>query len=239
MNDYVQAFEADRAHAASYLSKSIHQKTEQQKRLEELIRPLALNPEHIADIACGAGSLSYHLSKLYPSAHFTLADLGEQALAIAMDTATRFRSTVLQADACALPLPSGRYDLVFFWQTLLAVTEPKRALEELVRICRSGGRVFLSSLFNVDSDVDLYIGAVDHTRGSAQAGIRHPYNVYSAQTIKRWCQHPMTFHDFDIATDIPKNGRGLGTHTVTAGAKRLQFSAGIYMNWKILEIHKV
>lgn len=235
MANYVATFEANASHADAYLLKSIGTKTEQQKRLESILDALQLAPKTIADIACGAGSLSYHLWKRYPNCEFTLVDLGGHACRRARETMARagIKGAVVQQDVASLSLSDDEFDLVFFWQTLLAVDDPRAALSELIRICRPGGRIFLSSLFNTEHDVDLYIGAVDHTR--AVTDVRHPYNVYSARTIAQWVSHPHRFHDCEMSIDIARNGRGLGTYT----DRGFQLSAGIWMQWKILEIHKV
>jgi len=232
---YLTAFEADREVAKDYLLKSVHQKTQQQLRLEGILDRLNLQPEHIADIACGAGGLSYHLSKLY-EARFTLVDLGDEALSAARLLASSFNAQVIQASAYDLPLPDDKYDLVFFWQTLLCIDHPQQALQELIRICKPGGRIFISSLFNLDSDVDLHTQAVDHTR----AAIAYcPYNTYCAKTLSQWTDQPLLFHDFDIGIDLPQASRGLGTYTIRRdNSERLQVSGGMLMNWKILEIQK-
>jgi ubiquinone/menaquinone biosynthesis C-methylase UbiE len=232
--DYMRAFEASASHADRYLLKSLEDKTEQQKRLEAILDTLNLSPQTIADIACGAGGLSFHLSRKYP-ARFTLVDLGEIALGHARTIAKTFDAEVIKGDACSLSLPSDAYDLVFFWQTLSWIDSPELALRELVRICKPGGRIFMSALFNTESDVDLYTTAIDYTRD----GVRLPYNTFSSRTIASWTDLESHFHDFHIGIDIPQTSRGIGTYTVRCeNGQRLQVSGGILMNWKILELHK-
>lgn len=239
MDPYLQVLQADATQTRAYLRKSLDDKTQQQLRLEEILQCLRLAPRRIADIACGAGSLSFHLSDLYPRAHFTLVDANDDAVDIAAQVAARFDAEVLKADAHALPLPADAFDLVFFWHTLLCITDPQPAFAELIRICRPGGRVFISSLFNLDHDVDLYIRAVDHTRASARAGGSWPYNCFSERTIRSWTDCELTFHDCEMNIDLPRGGRALGTYTQRMeDGRRLQISAGILMNWKILEVRK-
>lgn len=237
--EYVRAFHTDTEHSEQYLLKSLHQKTQQQVRLEEILAPRALKPERIADIACGSGSLSYHLSRLYPDAQFTLLDLSDQSLNLARKVGAEFNAQILQGDCCDIPLPGNEFDLVFFWHTLLGMEEPERAVRELLRICKPGGSVLISSLFNTEADVDLYVSAIDHTRGSGAQGIRLPYYCFSARTVATWTDAQAIFHDFDIGIDLPKTSRGVGTYTVRlASGSRLQISGGILMNWKILELRK-
>lgn len=227
---YLKAFEADADKASEYLYKSVGEKTQQQIRLEEILGS-RFEPREIADICCGAGGLSFHLSKFYPRASFALVDLGDHAISLARKVASSFSGNVFQADCCQLPLPSSWFDLVFCWQSLSWIDNHKKAIDELVRICKPGGSVFASALFNTEYDVDLDIFAKDAERSEPLR-----YRVISAKTIAEWitCKH--VFHDFQMPIDIPKSGRGLGTHTL--GIERLQISGGLLMNWKILEIKK-
>ncbi|TLD96477.1 class I SAM-dependent methyltransferase, partial [Helicobacter jaachi] len=79
-DNYLRAMEADKHLAKQYYAKSV-QKTEQQKALESLlldsinVGKLDANaPLRIADLACGGGTLSFHLAHLFPNAHFYLLD---------------------------------------------------------------------------------------------------------------------------------------------------------------------
>jgi ubiquinone/menaquinone biosynthesis C-methylase UbiE len=233
---YVKAFESDIATAQAYLLKSLEEKTQQQIRLEEILASQNLEPLTIADICCGSGALSLHLSRLYSKASFTLVDLGEQALSIARKVAQPFSGDVIKGDIYGLSLPTDYYDLVFCWQTLSWIDEPRQALQELMRICKPGGRVFCSALFNTEYDVALLVKAIDHTRA---ANVRYSYNVLSLQQVQQWVDGVTHFHRFEMPIDLPKKTRGLGTHTVKCDdGSRLQISGGMLMNWKILEIVK-
>ncbi len=235
---YLSVLKLDAEETKAYLRKSLGVKTQQQLRIEEILKPLALTPQRIADVACGSGSLSFHLSSLYPQARFTLADMNEDALDIAREVGKTFSADVVQADAHALSLPSNHYDLVFFWHTLLCINDPQRAFRELLRICRPGGRVFLSSLFNMEHDVDLLTKAVDHTRASAHEG-GLPYNSFCERTIRSWTDCDLTFHECEMRIDLPQTTRGLGTYTRRLeDGQRLQVSAGMLMSWRILEVRK-
>lgn len=233
---YVKAFESDTVAAQSYLLKSLEEKTQQQIRLEEILASQNLEPLTIADICCGSGALSLHLSRMYTNASFTLVDLGGQALTIARKVAESFSGDVIKGDVYALSLPSDYYDLVFCWQTLSWIDNPRIALQELIRICKPGGRIFCSALFNTEYDVALLVKAIDHTRA---ANVRYSYNVLSLQQVQQWVDAEVRFHRFEMPIDLLKKTRGLGTHTVKCeDGRRLQISGGMLMNWKILEIVK-
>ena len=81
-DDYLKALQRNKKNSAVYYAKSF-KKTEQQKFLENLLSKENQVFKNIGDIACGGGSLSFHLSKIYPEADFTLIDYNENALEIA------------------------------------------------------------------------------------------------------------------------------------------------------------
>lgn len=223
----------------TYLRKSI-EKTEQQKMLERLLLERGLAPRRIADIACGAGTLTYHLRGLYPGAEFHLVDAAESALRMAKEyngDAVRYDI----GDVFKLALEDDAYDLVFCWQTLSWLDDAEVPLRELVRIARPGGRIFASSLFNVSHDVDIYARVFDRTLESGRRGDAYNYNTYSAHTVGKWLEGRCSrfeIHEFVPDIDFFHDGRGVGTRTVPSRGKRLQVSGGMLMNWGILEIAK-
>lgn len=243
MDDYIDSLEADREQAAAfYRASRLREKPEQQKRLEALLAALPVAPGSVADIACGDGTTTRHLADVCPRAAFTLVDRFETALGFAREATKHLSASCLIGDIHALPLRSDSYDVVVCWQTLSWLTKPDAAVRELVRICRPGGRVYASSLFNADVDVDVYASVVDHHRRSASQGWSVAYNTYSMRSVHDWTAGlvaEVRLHDFEIPIDLKYSGRGLGTRTVTLeGGKRLQISGGMLLNWGILELRK-
>ena len=239
---YTDALKIDECESARYYGESMLTKSEQQKHLESLLQPIGLQPTRIADIACGGGASSYHLSALYPSAHYTLLDLNEAAVSLARKSTEHLHATCIVSDIYSLPLESDTFDLVICWQTLSWLDEAERALRELIRICKPGGRIYASSLFNMRHDVDVYASVRDHTRASAAHGLQYTYNTYAVSSVRRWVDGLVAdfdVHEFSIPVDLGYKGKGLGTYTVTLqGGGRLQISAGMLLNWGILELRK-
>lgn len=239
-DDYIKALQASKAETEAYYKKSIV-KTEQQKFLEALLAASGKQFSDVADIACGGGTLSYHLRTMFPGAHFTLVEYNEDGLKIARE---------LNGEGCAYlegniydlaNIPSGNFDLVCCWQTLSWLDEPQRALDELVRITKPGGRIYASSLFNLRHDVDITAKLLDHTRPGGEQNTGFTYNTYSARTVKSWLDGKVSdfhLHEFIPQIDFHHDGRGIGTFTVQTPNGRLQVSAGYLMNWAVLEIEK-
>jgi ubiquinone/menaquinone biosynthesis C-methylase UbiE len=238
--DYVKALRRDAAQTDAYHRRSIT-KTEQQKFLEELLVAKTRRYDRIADIACGGGSLTYHLRALYPNAAFTLCDRDDAALAMAR-TLNGEGCTYVNDDVYTLStLPDDTFDLVCCWQALSWIDRPEDAVRQLLRIVRPGGSIMASSLFDRDHQVDIRAQVRDRTRPSGQEGHWYAYNTFSLATVEEWLAGQVTrfaLHPFDIGIDLPRTGPGIGTYTIRTEEGRIQVSGGVLMNWSVLEIEK-
>lgn len=242
MSDYKAALQVDSKDASKYYKFSLDNKTEQQKFLECILDAMSIIPDNIADIACGGGGSSLHLSQRYPEAAYTLIDNNEEAITIARQATAHLKAECSVGNIYDLDLASDSFDMVICWQTLSWLDMPEKAIHELVRICKPGGRVFASSLFNIHHDVDVYSKVIDYTRASSRKGLSYAYNTYSSYSVNKWVAGvaaSMQIHEFVMPIDLENTSRGIGTSTVRLeGGKRLQLSAGMLLNWGILEIVK-
>jgi ubiquinone/menaquinone biosynthesis C-methylase UbiE len=242
-DEYLKAMQTDKEEFADYFMKYLNNKSEQQKLLEKII----VENEHkntsvIGDIACGAGTLSFHISKLYPQSEYYLMDINDNALEQAKNTLKEVSTNIINNSIYDLSFYKEKFDLVFCWQTLSWLDNPEGAMQQLVNSCKKGGTIYLSSLFNLNHDVDVYSKVIDNTRASGKNGLAMSYNTYSASTVDTWLAGKVNsykFHEFNPEIDFEYNGRGIGTYTIeTKNKKRLQISAGMLMSWSILEINK-
>lgn len=239
--DYVHHLQQNKEATAAYYRKSVV-KTEQQKFLEGHLKAQGASFGRIADLACGAGTLSYHLSQLFPTADFFLSDLNAEAIALARETCKGGRFHFAVDDLFALDsVPHGTFDAVFCWQTLLLFDSPERFIDSILRLPRPGGKLYLMALFNLERDVDILARIVDHTRaGDRQAGAIS-YNTFSRLSVGRWLEGKVagfSIYPFNPASNFEYGGRGLGTSTVETSDHRLQISGGYLMNWGLLEVTK-
>lgn len=243
MNKYIRFLQADKDKTEAYYKKSLD-KTEQQKLLEELLgqRETPGNIKQVADIACGGGTLSYHVSRMYPEAQYHLGDINPDALEIARQINTGDNVHFHDADVNRLPFPDNNFDIVFLWQTLMALPDAHQALTELIRVVKPGCRVYVSSLFNIDHDVDLMTTIYDRSRSAEAAAIGVPYNTYSRLTLEKWLAPLASSFElvkFEPSIDFHYGGRGIGTFTRECkDGGRVQVSGGMLMNWAILIIEK-
>ena len=237
-DNYIKSLQENNELAKDYYTKSIV-KTEQQKFLDTLLLEKNRQFSSIADIACGGGTLSFHLKKLFPSAIFSLSDFNDDALKIASAINGDVNFQYSKENIYQLSFPDNSFDLVCCWQTLSWLDDPEKALSELTRITKPNGLIFASSLFNLDHEVDIFAKLHDYTRIGAQVGTS--YNTYSSTSIKKWLEGKVKnsfIHSFIPEIDFGYDGKGLGTFTINSEKGRLQVPAGYLMNWGILEIQK-
>lgn len=106
-----------------------------------------LQGQRVLEIACGRGELaSWCVRRAAPSL-LVAADFSWSAVQLADERARAHagaRAAVIQADAQAIPLPSGSIDTAICCETIEHVPSPRLALAELARVLRPGGRLFLT-----------------------------------------------------------------------------------------------
>jgi ubiquinone/menaquinone biosynthesis C-methylase UbiE len=243
-SDYINAYRRDKAEAEEYYLKHLAQKSGQQLLLESIIssNPPCLST-NIMDVGCGAGTLIFHVSKMYPAANFTLVDMNEEALSLANSVLSDLPNKTFSCSSIYdLSQFRNTQNIVFCWMTILCLDKPDAALYQLIDTLAPGGKLYISSLFNLQHDVDIYAHFLDHTRASAKEGKMMQYNTLSSKTISEWLSgrvESYKIHEFSPDFDLPLNSRGIGTYTVKDDAgRRLQISGGMLMNWGILEITK-
>lgn len=241
---YYKAMKNDTEEYKEYFLKSIN-KTEQQKFLEKLLKEKEKKELYnIADLACGAGTLSFHLNNIYKDAKFTLVDYNEETIKLAKSLCKKDNFNFFVGDITNLPYKDNEFDSVFCWMTLswVDISIVANILNEIIRILKKGQRAYLSSLFNINADVDILSKVYDYTRASGREGLFLNYNTYCKQTIAKILDGKVSNFEiikFSPDIDIKYEGKGLGTYTKQlADGERLQISAGILMNWGILVIEK-
>jgi ubiquinone/menaquinone biosynthesis C-methylase UbiE len=114
-----------------------------------LLAAAALQPgQHVLDVACGTGLVTFEAARAVgPSGRVLGIDLSG-----AMVEATRYGARQRQAgnvsvarmDAEALELPDASVDVVLCALGLMYLPEPERAVREMHRVLRPGGRLVLA-----------------------------------------------------------------------------------------------
>jgi arsenite methyltransferase len=119
----------------------------QRRRVIELLVPLP--GEQILDVGCGPGHLARELAELVgPNGRVRGVDVSEQMLAIAAQTGVE----VVHVSDTALPFKDCTFDAVVATQVYEFVEDLPRALVELHRVLRVGGRALI-----LDTDWDSIV----------------------------------------------------------------------------------
>lgn len=106
--------------------------------------------EAVLDVGCGSGALLPPLSKAVgPAGRVVGVDASPAMLARSRRALTRAGTTgveLLRADAAGEPLGSGDFDAAVALASVSATPDPRRALENVYRALRPGGRFFVFDL---------------------------------------------------------------------------------------------
>ncbi len=104
-----------------------------------------LEGARVLDVGCGTGEIVARLAARFPQASFVGVDLEESHLERARVRCAAFgpRVRFQRGDALALSFPAAEFDLVVCRHMLQAVPDARRAVAEMVRVTRPGGRLHL------------------------------------------------------------------------------------------------
>ena len=160
---------------------------EHAERQVELVREqltpfvITRGDERALDVGTGAGTLALALAPLV--AEVVGVDVVSELLERARSHAPE-NVTFLEADATNLPFEPASFDLVCCRRTLHHVAHPERAVSELTRVARPGGRVFVDDqIAPVDPlaalELDRFERARDpsHTRTLPDIDFRHLFEA--------------------------------------------------------------
>ena len=112
MSNYIHQLQVDSVESTIYYKSSINKKTEQQKELEKILKMKSISPQCIADIACGGGGLSLHLSEIFPLSEFILIDANQESVSLARKTTENINATCMIGDIYNLQLESDSCDML-------------------------------------------------------------------------------------------------------------------------------
>jgi len=128
------------------------------RQRKEVLAALALQPgERVLDVGSGPGLLIADMADLVgPEGHVTGIDVSDSMIALSRrrfaDPPLRERTSVLKADATQLPFETDHFDAAVSTQVYEYVPDVDRALAELFRVMRPGGRALI-----LDTDWDSLV----------------------------------------------------------------------------------
>jgi ubiquinone/menaquinone biosynthesis C-methylase UbiE len=115
--------------------------------ISKYVEPHLEGARTVLSVGCGPGVFLRELAAIRPDAVFVGVDLSVERI---HEGEARLRgvpnASVKIGDAQALPFESGSFDFVFCRFLMEYLPDKQRALQEMVRICRCGGKILLQDL---------------------------------------------------------------------------------------------
>ena len=105
----------------------------------------------VLDCACGTGAISKYIA---PKCRLLIAsDLAVGMLRQARKKCSKYGNVVFKkADIMDLKCSDERFDKVVAGNVIHLLDEPELALKELLRVCKSGGKVIIPTYINSDNN---------------------------------------------------------------------------------------
>lgn len=144
--DYYEASAEDYDRYA-YLTYKTYDENEEQV-IDHMVDKLRLTPDStILEVGCGTGRSSVRIaSRLSKAGKLFLQELSPKCLALAMDKLKSHEVPMefAVANGCYLPLPDNSVDATYHFGGLNVFSDIGRALGEMARVTKVGGRIVVS-----------------------------------------------------------------------------------------------
>ena len=117
--------------------------------LRKIIANLIQPGDCVLECACGTGLLTEVIAQ--KCARLTATDFAPKMLTRAEKNCTTFSNITFElADIASLGYPDGSFDAVVAGNVIHLLDDPMKALQELDRVCRPGGRLIIPTYMNRD-----------------------------------------------------------------------------------------
>jgi len=171
-------------------------------REHEVIESLNLRPgNRVLEVGVGTGIA---LDAYPPYAHVVAIDPSADMLERAKKRVAENgwgHIELKQGDALNLDYPDNSFDYVTSFHVLTVVPDPYRMLSEMVRVCKPGGRIALTTHFQSSNPVVAFLNTIVNpitrqlgwtTRLRKQDVLKgHPITLEHSKKISRWSVHSL------------------------------------------------
>lgn len=163
--------------------KKVAMTTDMRKQREVVLEKLALKPgEHVLDLGSGNGIFCQEIQEIVgPTGHVTGIDNSDVMIAMAADICPQ--ATFVKGDATALDIANESLDAVTTAQLLCFVPDIDKALSEIFRVLKPGGRLVI-----LDTDWGTLVWNCSNTdlMTRVMAALKSPYaDEFVPRTLSR------------------------------------------------------
>jgi ubiquinone/menaquinone biosynthesis C-methylase UbiE len=148
-----------------------------------------LQGKRVADIGCGKGRFARIVKERFPDAQVAAIDLAEAMLARVPSEIARIAASMI-----ALPLATGSMDAAYATESLEHAVDIPRAVAELARIVKPGGRIAI-----IDKDAEAW-GRLETPEWERWFGRKELERLLARHCRRVWSQ-PISYWE-----DVPPDG---------------------------------
>lgn len=141
------------------------------RKEKEILQEIIIEkPREVLEVGCGEGANLVNLRALGLKAKINGVDYSPAKIAFARKRI--YDAKLLVADAYQLPFNDGQFDFVFAKSLLHHLHDKKRAIGEMVRVCRPGGKIMIFE-GNGENPVNIIFGRLfQHERGMSESTVK-------------------------------------------------------------------
>jgi ubiquinone/menaquinone biosynthesis C-methylase UbiE len=159
--------------------------------------------EAVLDVACGTGVVARLAAKRMGRGLVTGLDLNAGMLAVARNAPTEGAAIIwIEGSALDLPFPADSFDVVFCQQGLQFFPEQRKALGEMRRVLKSGGRAALSVYSRIERTpgANAFVLALDDIIGREASRIKRGEHSFTETTQLETLLRDSGFDAVDVQT---------------------------------------
>jgi ubiquinone/menaquinone biosynthesis C-methylase UbiE len=174
------------------------------KWAEDLVQRAQLRAgESVLDVACGTGVVARLAANKVAPAQVTGLDLNGGMLAVARSVPNDGASiNWMEGSALDLPFPAGHFDVVLCQLGLQFFPDQRRALAEMRRVLRDGGRAALSVYTPIERTpgAHAFVRALDEVLGPDASRIKRGEHSFAAPAQLEGLLRDAGFRGVDVLT---------------------------------------
>jgi ubiquinone/menaquinone biosynthesis C-methylase UbiE len=174
------------------------------KWAEDLVdRALPREGEAVLDIACGTGIVARLAAKRIGRGLVIGLDLNTGMLAVARNAPTEGAAVIwTEGSALDLPFPADSFDVVFCQQGLQFFPDRRKALDEMCRVLKGGGRAALSVYSRIERTpgANAFVLALDDIIGGEASRIKRGEHSFTDATQLETLLRDSGFNAVDVQT---------------------------------------